>query len=204
MLLSVIVSVLRCLCRENEDVNRLRRGLSLAFCFDSYDLDAAVTPAGMLCMVGGSGMLCRSHLLSRFCLPQGWWDGSFDSARAPPPACLPGCLQGTSVHRADVSLEGAPQVRGMTQRHWSADWKAAWHTHLFCDDSSVLTATSPLLPRVDSPPPAHLSHTGAHSPPCCRSRCWRLFRSFWLQNGCGCGKICRTARQAVTAAAAAP
>ncbi|EFN52863.1 hypothetical protein CHLNCDRAFT_138347 [Chlorella variabilis] len=38
--------------RENEDVNRLRRGLSQAFYFDSFDLAQAVTPAGILCKAG--------------------------------------------------------------------------------------------------------------------------------------------------------
>jgi hypothetical protein len=44
-------------------VNRLRRGLSLAFCFDAFDLDRAVTPAGMLCTVrygaAVANTLCR-------------------------------------------------------------------------------------------------------------------------------------------------
>ncbi|KAL4440005.1 hypothetical protein ABPG75_003006 [Micractinium tetrahymenae] len=92
---------------ENNDVWRLRRGLSHTFLFDTFDLDRAVTPAGMLCTVrrvrGGRGrqrrdrqqtvqpaLLCvrlaRLPLLSWLSFPQG-----------------------TSVLRADASFEGAPQ-----------------------------------------------------------------------------------------------
>ena len=44
--------------RENEDVNRLRRGLSQAFYFDSFDLAQAVTPAGILCKAGAVCAVC--------------------------------------------------------------------------------------------------------------------------------------------------
>ncbi|PRW33151.1 methyltransferase TARBP1 [Chlorella sorokiniana] len=40
--------------RENDDVNRLRRGLAHAFYFDAYQLDAAVTPAGVLGQEGSA------------------------------------------------------------------------------------------------------------------------------------------------------
>lgn len=40
-------------CSENDDICRLRRGLSHTFLFDSFDVDTAVTPAGMVCMVRG-------------------------------------------------------------------------------------------------------------------------------------------------------
>ncbi len=38
--------------RDNDDINRLRRGLSHAFYFDAYQLDEAVTPAGVLGQAG--------------------------------------------------------------------------------------------------------------------------------------------------------
>ena len=44
-------------------MNRLRRGLSLAFCFDAFDLDLAVTPAGMLCTVRDGCTFCRPQHL---------------------------------------------------------------------------------------------------------------------------------------------
>lgn len=51
------------LCSQNEDVCRLRRGLSHTFYFDSFDVERAVTPAAMLCMVCGPAkerrQLCR-------------------------------------------------------------------------------------------------------------------------------------------------
>lgn len=57
---------------ENDDVGRLRRGLSHTFLFDSFDVDAAVTPAGMLCMVRGRWDKLGRHRLpsqqSRRCL----------------------------------------------------------------------------------------------------------------------------------------
>lgn len=36
-------------CRENDDIKRLRRGLDHLFCFDAFDLEAAVAPAALLC-----------------------------------------------------------------------------------------------------------------------------------------------------------
>lgn len=91
--------------RENDDVNRLRRGLSHAFYFDAFQLDGAVTPAGVL---GEEGSAQRGEAGFEGAPQVGWLAGRGSGGRLGGGAC-PGpdarrCPNACCVHWCLCSL----------------------------------------------------------------------------------------------------